>query len=50
MSEVGDAWTRPMMRVVSDRDVRNEALDIPAAGIQEAIAGAPNRVTRQRPR
>lgn len=50
MSEVGDSWTRPMVRVVSDRDVRNEALDIPAAGIQEAIAGAPSRVSRQRPR
>jgi uncharacterized protein YndB with AHSA1/START domain len=50
MSEVGDSWRRPTVRVTDDRDIRNEGFYAPAAGIHDAVAGSPSRVRRERPR
>jgi uncharacterized protein YndB with AHSA1/START domain len=38
MVEVGDAWTRPTIRSVDPRDIRDEGLFYPGLGVHDAIS------------
>lgn len=50
LTDVGDAWRKPSLRVVDERDIRGEGHPFRAAGFAEAVAVSRGPASRQRPR